>query len=271
MPGAVDDRYVTARRTLLTALEALRPHLEAVVLVGAQAIYLHTGEADLAVAPFTIDADLSLDPAAMPDDPLLADLMAAAKFLPTADPGRWVDPSGVSVDLMVPEALAGPGRRGADLGVHGRRVARRARGLEACLVDRAPAVIEALEAADTRHFRVSVAGPSGLLVAKIIKINERVEEPGRSRQKDALDVVRILRAIPTETLTTGLAALQSDPRSAEVTSQGLEAFRTLFGNSGGLGVRMAVAAVVGLEDPDTLAASTIILASDLMLSIDHRR
>jgi hypothetical protein len=38
----VDARYVAARRVLLDALTALAPHGDAVILAGAQAIYLHT-------------------------------------------------------------------------------------------------------------------------------------------------------------------------------------------------------------------------------------
>ncbi len=34
--------------------------LDSIILVGAQAIYLHTGAADLVVAEFTIDADFSV-------------------------------------------------------------------------------------------------------------------------------------------------------------------------------------------------------------------
>ena len=56
MPGAPDPLYVLARRILLDTLEALENQRQALVLVGAQAIYLHTGEADLAVAPYTTDA-----------------------------------------------------------------------------------------------------------------------------------------------------------------------------------------------------------------------
>ena len=56
--GAPDPLYVAARRTLLDALEAVEMQLDALVLVGAQAVYLHTGEGDLAVAPYTTDADL---------------------------------------------------------------------------------------------------------------------------------------------------------------------------------------------------------------------
>jgi hypothetical protein len=53
MPGEADPLYVGARRVLLDALTALQPHLESLVLVGAQAIYLHCGEADFAVSPYT--------------------------------------------------------------------------------------------------------------------------------------------------------------------------------------------------------------------------
>jgi hypothetical protein len=45
--------YVLARRVLLDALQALGSQRDAVVLVGAQAIYLHVGEADLAVPVMT--------------------------------------------------------------------------------------------------------------------------------------------------------------------------------------------------------------------------
>jgi hypothetical protein len=63
-PGPFDPRYVAARRVLLDALTAPEPHGRAFIVVGAQAIYLRTGSADLSmtVAPFTTDGDLALDP-----------------------------------------------------------------------------------------------------------------------------------------------------------------------------------------------------------------
>ena len=63
MPGAYDPRYVAARSVLLDALGALGAQREAVVLVGAQAIYMYTGALELAVAEFTTDGDLTIDPA----------------------------------------------------------------------------------------------------------------------------------------------------------------------------------------------------------------
>ncbi len=43
----MDELYVIARRVLLDAVEALGDHRHATVLVGAQAVYLHTTDADL--------------------------------------------------------------------------------------------------------------------------------------------------------------------------------------------------------------------------------
>ena len=141
MSGAPDPLYVEARRVLLDAGEALAAHLDSIVLVGAQAIYLHTGDADLAVAEFTTDADLGINPRTLDDEPLIVSLLMASGFRErknddgSVQPGGWLSASGMLLDLLVPEALAGRGRRSADLGAHGNRAARRAVGLEGCWVD----------------------------------------------------------------------------------------------------------------------------------------
>ena len=136
MSGDPDPLYVRARDALLDAADALAEQLDAVVLVGAQAIYLHTGEADFAVAEYTTDADFCIAPADLHEAPLLAELLVAHGFSLREHPGAWSSPDGIAVDLMVPNALAGSGSRGARLGHHGRKAARRARGLEGALVDR---------------------------------------------------------------------------------------------------------------------------------------
>jgi hypothetical protein len=107
VPGAPDPIYVCARRALLDALEALRPHRRGVILVGAQAIYLHTGEGDLAVAPYTTDGDLALDPSALADHPKIDDAMRGIGFERSPDRnliGSWISPDGVPIDLLVPAA-----------------------------------------------------------------------------------------------------------------------------------------------------------------------
>ncbi len=61
----LDPIYIAARRVLLDALIALAPHGKAVIVVGAQAVYLRTGLNDvaMAVAPYTTDGDLAIRPA----------------------------------------------------------------------------------------------------------------------------------------------------------------------------------------------------------------
>lgn len=54
---------IAARRTLLDALQALEAQRDALVLVGAQAVYLYTGEADVPIATQTKDSDLAVIPA----------------------------------------------------------------------------------------------------------------------------------------------------------------------------------------------------------------
>jgi hypothetical protein len=119
--GTPDPTYVRARRVLLDALDALAPFRDAVILVGAQAIYLHTGDSGLAVAPYTTDADLALNPELLVPDPKLDSTLRAASFLPAPGLlGIWLQrPTKATIDILVPEALGGPGRRGARLGPHG--------------------------------------------------------------------------------------------------------------------------------------------------------
>ena len=186
------------------------------MLVGAQAAYLHTGETDLfdAAAPYTADADLAIGPADPADSPLLGDLLSRHDFTLREHPGSWVSPIGVHVDRMVPEAPAGPGSYGARLGAHGNRVARRAKGLEAALIDLEEAKIRSLDPSDGRRVMMQVAGSGALVVAKIHKIIERSRDDGRISDKDTMDVLRRLQATDTNHLAERFDQLRSDELSA---------------------------------------------------------
>jgi hypothetical protein len=275
VPGAPDPEYVLARRVLLDALQALGEQRSAVVLVGAQAIYLHTGDADLAVAPYTTDGDVAIDPSRLRNDPKLAEALGGAGFsADTRYVGTWImsrplegKSVEVKIDLMVPEAVGGPGRRGARLGPHGNRAARKARGLEATLVDQQQRTIEALEDEDERAFEVAVAGPAALLVAKLHKIAERVDKPGRREDKDALDILRLLQAVPTEVIADGVRTLMDEEISADVTEEALSFLRDLFSEPSRPGCQMAARAAVPLEPEDTIAASCAFLTQDLLQAI----
>lgn len=167
-PAGDADLLVAARSALLDALAALAEQRGALVLIGAQAIYLHTGAAIVALAEATKDSDLAVDPRVLDDDPRLETAMTAAGFhrdLTHPQPGSWLSPTGIPVDLMVPEALAGEGgRRGARIPHHSRHATRRTPGLEAAVVDHAPMTVRALADGDLRSTTIKVAGGSSLLV-----------------------------------------------------------------------------------------------------------
>ena len=60
--GTEDDLLVRSRSALLDALQALDAQRDAVIVIGAQAIYLRTSSAPVALAEATKDSDLALDP-----------------------------------------------------------------------------------------------------------------------------------------------------------------------------------------------------------------
>ena len=199
--------------------------------------------------------------------PLLAALLTDRGFTTREHPGGWLSPDGIYVDLMVPEAIAGPGTCGARLAVHGKRVARRAKGLEATLVDRQQMTIEALDPTDTRSVTMLVAGTGALLVAKVHKIAERTRDDDRVRDKDALDVLRILQAATTAELTQSFDRLREHDLSAAVTVEAIGQFTPLFGRSDAVGVEMAIRAAGPDADPDTITASMTALISDLLAEL----
>lgn len=253
-----DPVYVAARRVLLDALAALTKHRDALIVAGAQAVYLHTGDVDLAVAPFTTDGDLAIDPTQLREDPLLETAMREAGFeLALQDghvePGIWLASTSIGgqqivvpVDLIVPEGAAGgAGRRGARLGVHGRRAARRAEGLEAVLVDHASMEIAALTPDDARSFTVNVAGPAALLVAKAHKIHDRVVS-GRSdrvNDKDAADVFRLMQTTSPATIASTFVELTEDPIAGDPSESAIRYLEQLFGRRGSTGVTLAARAL----------------------------
>ncbi len=269
MTAMPPPEYVLARSVLLDALEALDRHLDALVLVGAQAVYFHTDNAELIVVPTTTDADLALFPAKLLDEPLLEDALRAAGFELVANPGAWRGRFGVAVDLMVPEALSGgSSRRSARLPIHGNRAARRTTGLEPALVDNGVHEIVAFDAADPRTVRLRVAGPAALLVAKVTKIEERREKTARHQPKDGLDVLRLLQATPTQAMAQRLGDLARDPLAGAVTTAALEALQRDGRDAAGLIASLAGAGVGNLADPDTIRGSVAALIEELLTALD---
>lgn len=273
----LDELYVMARRGLLDALEALGAHSDALVLVGAQAVYLRVGDAELAVAPYTTDGDLVIDPAMLEEIPPLERSLREAGFYPrTQDSvGEWVTTRktrrqvdvNIVVDLLVPDSVSpAQGRRAARLPGHDVMAARNVRGLDGALVDVDTMKLSALDVTDTRSFDVRVAGPAALLVAKVHKIEDR-KDSDRLGDKDALDVLRLLRGTTTDDLIKRWVQLLQDPRSQQAAQYGLELLKIQFARRQSVGVQMAIRSMGALGDADELAVLFETLVGDLLTAL----
>lgn len=273
----VDELYVMARRVLLDALDALGPHRAAIVLVGAQAVYLRVGEADLAIAPFTTDGDLAIDPAVLAEIPPLEDALMGAGFYPKSKDsvGVWIAKrvtsqqaeTHVAVDLLVPASVSpGSGRRAARLPGHDSRAARIVRGLDGAIVDADVMTLAALEDNDARALDVRVAGPAALLVAKLHKISDR-HGTDRQSDKDALDILRLLRGTQTDDLAARYTKLLGDKRSEETARSACTLLGEQFAKRSGIGVEMVIRSAGVLADTEEIAVSCVALAADLVAAL----
>ena len=255
-----------ARAALLDAITALEAHKASVILIGSQAIYLRTGHATFALAEATKDSDLAIDTRRLGEDPLLEQAMTSAGFIldpVSQQPGAWISPTGIPVDLMVLEPLAGAGsRRGVRIPPHDKRSARRAAGLEAAIMDRSLMTVSSLDG-DGRSVVINVAGSAALLVAKLHKLGERVNTPDRLNDKDAHDIYRLLVATKTPDLAETMQHLLADELSHVGTTQALRYLEQLFATADTLGATMAGRAEEGVGQPDTVSASVSFLAQDL--------
>jgi len=265
--------YVEARRVLLDVLVALTDHLDAVVLVGAQAVYLRTEGRIKGYQPFTTDADLVIDPTLLEAIPSLGGAMERAGFVLTDEPGIWearFNRPGfdgeiiVPVDLIVPEELApAAGRRAAQLpGDHGKTTARKSPGLAGAVVDNSPIELGALEA-DDRRIVVNVAGYGALLVAKLHKLGDRLATPKRLQAKDAGDVYRLFDTVAHDEMIESLRRLLADDRSAATTTKALAYLTELFLTPRSVGTGLAVTALRGLLPETTVTAAISAYASEV--------
>ncbi|MBK8230453.1 MAG: hypothetical protein IPK72_07695 [Candidatus Eisenbacteria bacterium] len=269
-----DGLYILARRVLLDAVEALGDHLASVVLVGAQAIYLRVGESDLAIAPFTTDGDLVLDPAKLAEIPPLETALTRAGFFPASrdSVGVWISRQlrpgervlEIPVDLLVPASVSpGKGRRAARLPGHGARVARNVRGLEGALFDSDRMELRSLEPGDPRRVELAVAGPAALLIAKLHKLADR-EGTDRERDKDALDIYRILRGCEFDDLVARYKRLGGIADSKEAADTGRQLLERLFGTTRAVGCALAARSLGPLSDPEEVRQSAAILTQTLL-------
>lgn len=260
--------YVAARRTLLDALDALSAHHPSLVLIGAQAVYLHTGSQGASVPPMTTDADLALDTDLLADDPEIAATLQAAGFVP-GQPGHWENSQGIAVDLMVAPHQSNrqsASARAARLTSHAKSVARIGPGLALALSDNSPQIITALDSSDSRRHEIRVAGPAALLVAKAIKLDDRLADAsrGNSRRivdKDALDVLRLLQACPMSQITVGLSSQSAGTAARADIARGL---RILRDRATERAHDLPVLAARASGDDPTVAPSFTVLVHELL-------
>ena len=219
----------------------------------------------------TGEADVVLE---LRSDPRIEVAIERAGFYPnpfSSQPGAWMNPAGSPVDLMVPEDLAGPGGRNARASLippHNKRSTRRARGLEAAMVDHPLLTITALDPADRRSYEAQVAGPAPLMVAKLHKIGEREKTPTRLVNKDAHDLYRILRAVGTDELVAAFERLLHNDGSQQATEEALVFLERLFSTGPeARGSVMAGQAEEGIGDQTVVSASASFLAADVVQAV----
>lgn len=268
--------YLAARTVLLDALEALDSHLPNIILVGAQAVYLHTGAGDLTQPPMTTDADLALDTSALADEPEIASTLMHAGFNPGRNPGSWLGRGEIAVDIMVVPWQSGTTKKDARAGripPHSKNTARITAGLEPALVDYASHPLTALEPSDMRQVDIRVAGPAALLIAKAIKVEERLADAdggkgARLKEKDALDMFRLLQAVETEDLVQGIRKHLADDQAGEVTIRGLRTLETCGMTPQSPLPILAAQAAAG---DTTIAPSFVALTKDLLTAVGKQR
>ena len=105
-------------------------------------------------------------------------------------------------------------------------------------------------------------------MSKVHKIGERAlgSSPRRREPlpKDAFDVYRLLRTVTAADMASEFRVLLVHEVSRQVTSDALAMFERLFGARSGVGSGLVVQHVLGLEDPDFMAESSVALSQDLL-------
>jgi len=194
-----------SRRLLVDTIRTLAGFSDAITVIGAHAVHVWTQEAwGLVEMQATRDADLAVNPVFVAPDPKLLDLLGGLGLSPALPdrPGIYgYDeeaalplPERTTIDLIVPEAYAGPGRRAARI-VGQKSTASRAVGLELAIWDRHRRTLSALDE-PAESVDAWIAGPAALLVAKAHKVHERLGQvdvrADRLRPKDSGDIALLM-------------------------------------------------------------------------------
>lgn len=258
------DVDIAARKVLLDALDALESHIDAITVVGAQAVALRTAIAELALPSYTFDADLSIDPSVLGPNPLLQEAMISAGFTRGEQPGAWQHAvhvgdqvANVDVDLMVGDTFSEKGgRRGGRIPPHAANATRKASGLEPSAVDADVMQVTSLDGNDGRLRKVRVAGPAALLVAKAFKLHDRATGAREHRlsNKDAADVYRLMVASQMKDVANRFDLLFRNDRTRPTAQTGLDLLQQQFGRPNAFGIGMTQSALQGSVDANRISA-----------------
>ncbi len=118
---------------------------------------------------------------------------------------------------------------------------------------------------------MAIAGPAASLVSKVHKLNQRVGEsdqgrPRRLKDKDALDILRLLRATDPQAMAQRLRVLRDDPLAGVVTREAMVLLPGLFGTADRAGSLMAARAAFP-EPEAVIAMSCVALAAELLEAV----
>ena len=260
---SVDPLLVEARRILLVGLAALSGQQGAITVIGAQAVFEHTRSTEGLPFTLTVDADTCVSPSLVRPDRDMANAMRAAGFVPSRDrPGIWgitgADGRIIGFDLLVPETVAGPGRRGARVAGQDRHALGRAAGLELSLLDRELRTIAALDRTG-RSVDAYLAGPAAIMCAKAYKLTERLSEASRGgrnrvKAKDAGDVWRLMEISDAHLVRSVFAGAERSDHLGPAIARGRSYLDGLF-SPDGLGTQLAATDLADQVGEDRVVAS----------------
>ncbi|SRR6266545_3204173 len=126
-----------------------------------------------------------------------------------------------------------------------------------------------LGGADDCHFDIKVAGPVGSPPRESAQDRRARGLPGRAEGRDALDILRLVRAVPIERLAGGLGSPRrqgAERRRPDGRSFPPEPLR----EDASPGSEMASRAPTPLENEDTIRESCAALAGELLNAVTER-
>jgi hypothetical protein len=221
-----------SRRLLIDTIKALADFADGITVVGAHAVHVWVQDT-LGPIPMqaTRDADVAVNPVFVASDPKLLDLMVGIGVEPALPdrPGVYGYATEAelplaertTIDLIVPEAYAGPGRRAARIAGQ-QHAASRAVGLELAVWDRHRRTLAAI--GDPDHtVDAWIAGPAALLTAKAHKVHERLAQlatrPDRLRPKDSGDIALLMMASDPKNVAKTMASQSTHPSRDHIRSR----------------------------------------------------